>query len=58
MQLTILGPVLIALVFGLVVAAIEILIAGGAPFPVRAWLSRAWVYFCFAYIILFGVIKV
>lgn len=56
MQLTIIGPVLIALVFGLVVAAIAQLIAGG--WNTRAWLSVAWVYFCFAYIILFGVIKV
>jgi len=58
MQLTLIGPVLIALVFGLAVAAIEILIAGGSPWPVRQWLSRAWVYACFCYIILFGVIKV
>ena len=58
MQLTIIGPVLISLVFGFVVAAIEILIAGGAPFPVRQWLARAWVYACFCYIVLFGVIRV
>lgn len=57
MQLTLIGPVLIALVFGLVVAAVEILIAGGA-WSWRGWLSRAWVYACFCYIILFGVIKV
>jgi hypothetical protein len=56
MQLTIIGPVLIALVFGLVVAAIAQLIAG--PWNVREWARNAWVYFCFAYIILFGVIKV
>jgi hypothetical protein len=58
MQLTIIGPVLIALVFGLVVAAVEILIGGGGPWPWRGWLARAWVYACFAYIILFGIIKV
>jgi hypothetical protein len=58
MELTIIGPVLISLVFGLVVAGVEILIAGGSPFPVRQWLSRSWVYACFAYIILFGIIKV
>ena len=58
MQLTIIGPVLISLVFGLVVSAAEILIAGNAPWPWRQWLSRAWVYACFCYIILFGVIKV
>lgn len=56
MQLTIIGPVLISLVFGLVVSAIEILIAGGAS--VRQWLARAWVYTCFCYVILFGVIRV
>lgn len=58
MELTIIGPVLISLVFGLVVAALEILIAGNSPFPVRVWLSRAFVYMCFCYIILYGVIKV
>lgn len=58
MQLTLIAPVIISLVFGLVVAAVEILIAGNSPWPVRQWLSRAWVYFCFCYIILFGVIKV
>lgn len=59
MELTIIGPVLISIVFGLVVAAIELLISGsGNPFPVRSWLARAFVYACFAYIILYGVIKV
>jgi len=58
MQLTFIGPVLISLVFGLVVAAVEILIAGGSPWPVRSWLARAFVYMCFCYIILFGIIKV
>lgn len=56
MQLTLIGPVLIALVFGLVVAGIEQLIGGG--FALRPWLARAWVYACFCYIVLFGVIKV
>lgn len=58
MELTIIGPVLISLIFGLVVSGVEILIAGNSPFPVRGWLARAFVYMCFAYIILFGVIKV
>jgi hypothetical protein len=59
MQLTLIGPVLIALVFGLVVAAVELLIGGGGnPWPVRNWLARAWVYACFCYVILFGIIKV
>ena len=55
MQLTILGPVLIALVFGLVVPTVAQLIA--VPWNTRAWLRDVWVFFCFAYIILFGVIK-
>jgi len=58
MQITLIVPVIIALVFGLVVAGVELLIAGNSPFPVRQWLARAWVYMCFCYIILFGVIKV
>lgn len=57
MQLTLLTPILIALVFGLVVAAVEQLIAAGAV-VVRPWLARAWVYACVCYIVLFGVIKV
>lgn len=57
MQLTIIGPVLISLVFGLVVALVEHLIAHSVLLPVSGWLSRAWVYMCFAYIILFGVIQ-
>lgn len=58
MQVTLIVPVLEAIVFGLVVAGVELLIAGpGAPFPVRSWLSRAWVYACFCWIILFGLIK-
>lgn len=58
MQLTFIQPFLIALVFGLVVALGEALIAGaGSPFPWRAWLSRAWVYMCFCYVVLFGIIK-
>jgi hypothetical protein len=59
MQISLFAPVLISIVFGLVVAAIELLIAGaGGPWPVRSWLARAWVYACFCYIILFGIIKV
>lgn len=58
MQITLIVPVLIALIFGLVVAGVEILIGGsGAPWPFRAWLARTWVYACFCYIIIFGVIK-
>jgi hypothetical protein len=56
MELTIIGPVLISLIFGLVVAAVAQLIAGG--WNTRAWLSVAWVYACFCYIILYGVIRV
>jgi hypothetical protein len=59
MQLSFALPVLVALVFGLVVAAIELLIGGaGGPWPVRTWLARAWLYACFCYVILFGVIRV
>lgn len=58
MELTIFGPVLISIVFGLVVAGVEILIAGGSPWPVRGWLARAFVYACFCYLILFGKIKI
>lgn len=59
MQISVITPVLISLVFGMVVAAIELLIAGaGGAWPVRSWLARAWVYLCFCYIILFGVIRV
>lgn len=47
-------PILIALLFGLVVAGVEQLIAGA--FAVRPWLARAWVYACFCYVILFGVV--
>lgn len=58
MELTLVTPVIISLVFGLVVSAVELLIEGpGGPWPVRRWLARAWVYFCFCYIILFGVIR-
>lgn len=57
MQITFIAPVLISIVFGLVVALFEVLIAGaGSPFPARGWLARAFVYACFCYIILFGVI--
>lgn len=58
MQISLLAPLLIALVFGLVVAAVELLIAGAGAWPVRGWLARAWVYACFCYIVLFGIIKV
>jgi uncharacterized protein involved in cysteine biosynthesis len=39
MELTIIGPVLISLVFGLVVAGVAQLIAG--PWTTRAWLAQA-----------------
>lgn len=48
-------PILIAIVFGLVVSAVEGLIAGA--FLVRPFLARAWVYACFCYVVLFGAIK-
>lgn len=55
MQLTLLAPVLISLVFGLVVAGVYFLIAG--PWPaLRSWLAMSWVLACLCYIILFGVI--
>lgn len=57
MDIRIFGPVLIAAAFGLIVAGLELFIAGDrSPWPVWRWLSRAWVYACFCYIILFGVI--
>jgi uncharacterized membrane protein YagU involved in acid resistance len=57
MELTILGPVLISIVFGLVVAGVYYLIAG--PWPtIRAWLAAAWVLACLCYIILFGIITI
>lgn len=58
MDLHVVGPVLIAVVFGLVVAGVELLIGGVGPWPWRGWLARAWVYACFCYIILNGVIHV
>jgi hypothetical protein len=57
MELTIIPPVVIALLFGLVVAGVAQLIAGGA-WSTRAWLSIAFVYACFCYIILFGPIRI
>lgn len=57
MILTLIGPALIALVFGLVVAGGYMLIA--APLiPWRMWIAYAWVLACLCYIILFGPIKV
>lgn len=57
MDIRLFSPLLIALVFGVVVAAVEILIVG-SPWAWRGWLARAWVSAYFAYIVLFGVIKV
>ena len=58
MQITFIAPVLISIVFGLVVAGVQILIEGaGSPFPVRHWLAQAWRLACLAYIILFGIIR-
>ena len=56
MQLTVITPVIISLVFGLVVATIKQLILG--PWSWRGWGADVWVFFCFCFIILFGVIKV
>lgn len=56
MDLHLVTPVLEAIVFGIVVAVVEVLIARGIP--AHPWLARAWVYACFCYIILFGLIKV
>lgn len=58
MQVTLILPVVEAIVFGLVVSAVELLIGGsGNPWPMRQWLARTWVYACFCWIILFGLIK-
>lgn len=58
MQITFIIPVIIAAVFGLVVAGVHILIAGPRqPWPFWQWLANAWVLACLCYIILFGVIK-
>lgn len=48
--------VLVAAIFGLVVAGVGILIEGTRPFPVRHWLALAWVLACLCYIVLYGVI--
>ncbi len=59
MELTIIGPVLISLVFGLVVAGVYFLLAGPRqPWPLWQWLASAWVLACLCYIILFGTIKI
>ncbi len=55
MELTIIGPVLISLVFGLVVSGVEHLIRGWAGW--RPWLAWAWTLACLCYIVLFGVIR-
>lgn len=56
MQLTVIQPVIASLVFGLVVATIAQLILG--PWNWRGWGRDAWVFFCFCFIILFGVMTV
>lgn len=56
MILTFIQPVVIAIVFGLVVAGVAQLIQG--PWNWRQFWRDAWVFFCFCFIILFGVIKV
>ena len=56
MVVTIVGPVLIAVVFGLVVSAGEHFIRGWAGW--RPWLGLALRLACLCYTILFGVIKV
>lgn len=55
MQITIIFPVLICALFGLIVSAVHQLIGGA--FVVRSWLALAWVLGCLAYIILFGAIR-
>lgn len=49
-------PILVAAVFGAVVALVEVLIGGWSSW--RPWLARAWVYACFCYVILFGALKI
>lgn len=56
MQLTIIGPVLVAAVFGLVVSGGEHLIRGWAGW--RPWLALAWRLACLCYIVLYGIITV
>ena len=59
MQLTFIQPTIISLVFALVVATVAYLIKGlVSPWPWRDWLRDVWVFFCFCFIILFGVIRV
>lgn len=57
MSLSLGAQVLAAILFGLVVAGVEILISG-AGWSWRAFLAAAWRLACLAYIILFGLIRV
>lgn len=56
MQLTFITPVIMAIVFGLVVASVKQLIVG--PWSWRQWGADVWVFACFCFIILFGPIKI
>lgn len=59
MQLTLIQPAIISIVFGLVVGGVYILLAGPRqPWSLWQWLAYAWVLACLCFIILFGVIKV
>jgi hypothetical protein len=56
MQITILVPVLMSAIFGLVVAGVYYLIGG--PWPsLRTWLALSWLLACLCYVILFGAIR-
>lgn len=57
MDISLAQPILIALVFGLVVQAVRMLIAG-TGWGARLFFSEAWVLACLAYIILVGVIRI
>lgn len=51
-------PFLESLFFAIVVATIKALLAGPpSPWPWVKWRVDVWVFFCFCYIILFGLIK-
>lgn len=48
-------PLVTAVLFGAVVAAVELLIVGWSSW--RPWLAKAFVYACFCYVIVFGVVR-
>jgi hypothetical protein len=56
MELTIVQPLIISVVFGAVVSVLYHLILGTLTW--RNWGAWAWLLACLCYIILFGVIRV